>query len=204
MEVKEHFFPRGKFVVQNGTLIRFWEDWWIGREPLMKQFPELYNIVRQKHQTVASVMSTLPLNISFRRALVGGKLKRWFDLVALVMNVNLGEAADRWEWNLGKHHMFSVKSMYNDLMQSGKTPENCALWKLRLPLKVKIFLWYIQKGVTLTKDSLLKRDWRGEETCCFCSCKETIQHLFFDCHLEKFVRNFVLVVSGLEPPSSVA
>ena len=58
----------------------------------------------------------------------------------------------RWEWNLGKHHMFTVKSMYNDFMQAGKTPENCVLWKWRLPLKVKI---------TFTTDNLLKRKLEG-------------------------------------------
>ena len=30
MEVKDHFFPRGKFVVNNGRQIRFWEDLWVG------------------------------------------------------------------------------------------------------------------------------------------------------------------------------
>ena len=42
---------------------------------------ELYRIARKKHQTVASVLSSYPLNISFRRALVGGKARRWYDLV---------------------------------------------------------------------------------------------------------------------------
>jgi hypothetical protein len=69
------------------------------------------------------------LNISFRRALVGGKFRMWSDLVALVLNVNLVEAEDRWEWNLGKHHVFSVKSMYRDIMQEGKLPEHSVLWK---------------------------------------------------------------------------
>ena len=41
MEVKDHFFPRGKFLVKNGRQTRFWEDWWVGGEPLMNQFPEL-------------------------------------------------------------------------------------------------------------------------------------------------------------------
>ena len=77
----------------------------------MNQFPELYRIARKKHQTVADVLCTRPLNISFRRALVGGNFRLWIDLVSLVLNVNLVEAEDRWEWNLDKYHLFSVKSM---------------------------------------------------------------------------------------------
>ena len=109
MEVKEYFFPRGKFMVQNDKQVRFWEDWWVGRERLMNQFPILYRIVGQKNQPVANVLSSQPLNISYKRALVDEKARMWTDLVALVLNVNLVEADDKWEWNLGKNHMFTIK-----------------------------------------------------------------------------------------------
>jgi len=57
MEAKEFLLAQGKFVVRNGEQVRFWEDWWLGREPLMKQFPILYNIVKKKkNQTAASVL----------------------------------------------------------------------------------------------------------------------------------------------------
>jgi len=55
------------------------------------KFPELYRIARKKNQTMADVVSTRPLNISFRRSLVGGKLRMWIELVSLVLNVGLGE-----------------------------------------------------------------------------------------------------------------
>lgn len=77
------------------------------------------------------------------------------------------------------------------------------MWKLRIPLKVKIFLWYLRKGVTLTKDNLIKRHWKGDSTCCFCSCKETIRHLFFDCHVAKFVWNSVGLAFGIQAPTSI-
>jgi hypothetical protein len=72
VEVKEHLLERGKFLVKNGKNTRFWEDWWVGHEPLMKKFPALYQICRKKNQTVASVLKARPLNISFRRALWWG------------------------------------------------------------------------------------------------------------------------------------
>jgi hypothetical protein len=33
--------------------------------------------------------------------------------------------------------------------------------KAKLSFKIKIFLWYLKKGVTLTKDNLVKRHWNG-------------------------------------------
>ena len=75
--------------------------------------------------------------------------------------------------------------------------------KLKIPLKTKVFLWYLKKGVTLTKDNLVKRQWEGDSTCCFCRFKETIQHLFIDCHVARFVWKSVSMVFGVQPPTSV-
>jgi hypothetical protein len=71
MEIKKFVLARGRFQVQDGSQTRFWEDLWLGKEPLMVKYPTLYNIVRKKNVSVAQVLSTTPLNVSFRRALVG-------------------------------------------------------------------------------------------------------------------------------------
>jgi hypothetical protein len=39
--------------------------------------------------------------------------------------------------------------------------------------------------------------------CSFCSSKETIQHLFFDCVLARFIWRVVHVVTGLAPPNNI-
>jgi hypothetical protein len=46
MEVKKLVLERGRFQVQDGSQTRFWEDLWLVKEPLMKKYPTLYNIVR--------------------------------------------------------------------------------------------------------------------------------------------------------------
>jgi len=98
MNVKDYFWARGKFEVKNGEKVRFWEDCWTGQKPLMQQYPELYNINRKKNQTVASAFSSLPLNISFRRALVGEKLEMWIKLVSEIMQVGLENTKDQFVW----------------------------------------------------------------------------------------------------------
>jgi hypothetical protein len=47
------------------------------------------------------------------------------------------------------------------MIQSGVIPTKCLLWKIKVPLKIKIILWYLHKGVTLTEDNLAKINWRG-------------------------------------------
>ncbi len=89
--------------------------------------------------------------------------------------------------------------MYEDVV-----PRKDLIWKLRIPLKNKIFLWYLKKGVILTKDNLAKRNWKGSTKCCFCNHNETIQHLFFDCHVARFVWSILFITFGINPPNNVA
>jgi hypothetical protein len=51
------------------------------------------------------------------------------------------------------------------------------LWRLKLPLKIKFFLWYLGRGVILAKDNLAKRGWKGSSKCSFCNHNETICYL---------------------------
>jgi hypothetical protein len=37
------------------------------------------------------------------------------------------------------------------MINKGYVFHHKVLWKLKLPLKIKIFMWYILKGVVLTK-----------------------------------------------------
>ena len=72
--------------------------------------------------------------------------------------------------------VFSVNSMYKDLMENNSLPDSCISRQLKLPLKIRVFLWYL-KIVILTKNNLVKREWKGCAKCCFFS-KEQAIHLF--------------------------
>jgi hypothetical protein len=65
MKVKEDFLRFASFKLNNGTQIRFWEDKWICNTSFQDKYPSLYDIVRRKSVTVASVLSIIPLNVSF-------------------------------------------------------------------------------------------------------------------------------------------
>jgi hypothetical protein len=75
MKVKTEFLSLGKFDLGDRYQVRFWEDSWIRARPLKSLFPALYNIVRKKNTSVSSVMSTIPLNVAFRRSLTGVNLQ---------------------------------------------------------------------------------------------------------------------------------
>ncbi|WVZ53335.1 LOW QUALITY PROTEIN: hypothetical protein U9M48_004295 [Paspalum notatum var. saurae] len=158
MDVKQEFLSLGSFAIGDGTQVRFWEDTWCGNQPLKLQYPSLFNIVRKKGATVADVMSSVPLNISFRRGLYGERLNYWNELVGRVMNLALRVGRDKFIWGLNKTGVFTVRSMYKHLINNGIIVSQ-EIWKTKILLKTKIFMWYVKRGVLLTKDNLAKRNW---------------------------------------------
>ena len=72
--------------------------------------------MQQKNVTVANVLAHVPLHIGFRRVLTGDKWTTWLNLCQRLMMVQLNDELDRFVWNPTASGIFSVKSMYEDLM----------------------------------------------------------------------------------------
>uniref|UniRef100_A0A452XPP0 Reverse transcriptase zinc-binding domain-containing protein n=1 Tax=Aegilops tauschii subsp. strangulata TaxID=200361 RepID=A0A452XPP0_AEGTS len=100
MRVKDTFCHRVKFSVGDGSTVRFWEDTWLGDTPLALQYPSLYHIAQRKEEYVATVMQTVPLNIQFRRSLVGERWTSWLHLVRRLIEVHLSDEVDSFRWKL--------------------------------------------------------------------------------------------------------
>jgi len=203
MKVKLEFLRFGTFKVNNGSQVWFFEDKWLGNRALKDQYPGLYNIVREKFMTIAEVMASEQPNISWRRSLFGPKLVAWRELLSRLDHINLVDEDDEFRWNLGQSGHFSVKSHYQALIHSDTPNLHKRLWRIKAPLKLKVFLWYLRRGVILTKDNLAKRHWQNK-TCCFCHKSETIKHLFFECRLARMVWGLIHLAFGILRPSSVS
>jgi hypothetical protein len=80
--------------------------------------------------------------------------------VAQEANTRLSNMEDKFIWGLQRNVIFSVKSMYLALISDNRVRLDLIIWKLKLPLKIKK-LWYLKRGVVLTKDNLIRRTWRG-------------------------------------------
>ena len=74
---------------------------------------------------------------------------------------------------------------------------------MKIPLKIKVFTWYLRRGVILTKDNLVKRNWNGSMKCIFCPQPETIKHLFFECSFTRSIWSAIHIASNLYQPKSV-
>jgi hypothetical protein len=140
MKAKDNFLMHGSFRLNNGKQIRFWEDKWLGNYSFKYQYTSLYNIVRRKSDTVQSVLSTMPLIVSFRRFLTENNLMLWNNLVRRIMYMQLNDQKDVFIWNLHQHGQFTVHSLYLTLINNGTSHMNKQLWRLKVPLKIKIFM----------------------------------------------------------------
>lgn len=168
-------------------------------------YPALYNIVRYKDETIAKVLASSPPNVTFRRTLLGPRLALWNSLLQRLSTIQLFDGPDVFRWNLLESGKFSVGSMYKALIQpSIPVDNNKKIWKMKIPLKTKIFAWYLRRGVILTKDNLVKRNWHGCTKCVFCHHDETIKHLFFQCSFARTIWSLIQMASGIYPPTSVA
>jgi hypothetical protein len=151
-------------------------------------------------------MEDSPPNVTFRRDLLGQRLVSWNALVQRLTHIHLQDRHDEFRWNLHKNGKLSVASMYNALIQPDmpidKTIHN-KLWKLKIPLWLKVFEWYLRKGIVLTKDNLAKRNWHGSKKCVFCHDGESIKHLFFQYRFARFILSVIQVASTLFSPHSI-
>jgi hypothetical protein len=117
--------------------------------------------VQHKQILVATIMSHMPLNIGFRKALTGIIGSRWLHLVRRLMDVNLTTQQDVFVWKLTTSGLFTVESLYLDFMNDHTKFLRKYIWKIKVPLNITIFMWFLHQKVLLTKDNLAKRNWQG-------------------------------------------
>lgn len=91
-----------------------------------------------------------------------------------------------------------MKSFYLALKNCQVKFPKQTLWKLKLPMKIKVFLWLLLHRSILTKYNLPKRDWHGEKKCKFCAMDESIDHLFFSCPMARYVQRAELCSFNLK------
>jgi hypothetical protein len=133
-------------------------------------------------------MDSSPPNMSFITDLDRIRLHNWNALLQRLTFIQLSPGPDEFRWNLNENDKFSVDSMYGALIQYSQPVINKKkIWKLKIPLKTKIFAWYLHRGVILTKDNIAKRNCQGSKKCVFCHHDETIEHLFFQCEFARSI-----------------
>jgi hypothetical protein len=112
--------PTGKLIVSSCNFLQIW---------------------RRKSATVESVLSTVSLNVSFRRFLNDNNLVLRNDLIGRIMHIRLNDQNDVFFWNLHQHHSLYLALIYNGMANN----MHKQVWRKTVPLKIKIFMWYMKR-----------------------------------------------------------
>ena len=154
--------------------------------PLCIRAPILYDLYNEKFITVYQVLINNG-QLGFRRWLPPILFDLWLQIPNEVYSYNFDNIADEVSWKWSKSGKFSTKTVYNHLAGDDFGSNYKHIWKAKLPYKIKIFCWLVEKGAVLTKDNLVKRKWTGDPTCSFYQEPETIKHLFFQCSIANVI-----------------
>lgn len=65
-----------------------------------------------------------------------------------------------------------MKSMYRAIVAVPGLKELLEIWKIRLPLKIRVFLWQLVRGRLPSGIEVLKRSGPGDGTCPLCDAEE--------------------------------
>ena len=82
---------------------------------------------------------------------------------------------------------FTTKSLYSCLTNRGVLIKNSDnVWRVKLPLKIKVFLWQIDNNKLPTAHALKQRGWKGSSSCFLCG-KVGLHHIFIECSFARFI-----------------
>jgi hypothetical protein len=131
---------------------------------------------------------------------IGFRMERFIKFMPMVNDDN----PDKFVWKLTSTRLFNVKCMYLDLMNGHTRFLHKYLWELKITLKIKIFMWFLNKKMLVTKDNLAKQNWNGCKKSCFCDSVETVEHLLLSCPFAHIIRCMIYFTYNVPPPIYIA
>jgi hypothetical protein len=73
-----------------------------------------------------------------------------------------------------------------------------AVWKLKIPPGIQVFLWLFSQNKIMTRDNLRRRGMPKPLECSLCKEIESVKHLFFDCLISELLWDLVFEVFGIK------
>ncbi len=148
-------------------------------------FLSLYAVANLKHMFVNQWLRRFAAkdNLGFGPSLNFEEQQELGPMRNLIAGFMLSVDLDSISWRWSSNGRFSVSSAYNFLTFDGVDDSNIRhLWSLRIPLRIKLFLWLAGRNRLLTADLLARRGWQGPSICVLCGADvENLVHPLFRC-----------------------
>jgi len=110
------------------------------------------------------------------------EIEEWLEMRGKLEGVVLTEGADKVVWKLEKSGKFTTRSVYKFITFGGVIDlRMMEIWRAKISLKLKIFLWMAWHDRIQTAQQLKRRNWDGSKRCKYCGLEESADHLLFQC-----------------------
>ena len=183
------------FKVSNGNKVRFWEDRWDGENSLEVLFPSLFRLSTLNSQPISDFVDETRLQVEgstgwnfhfSSQNLLDREILQLQDLLQRLERRHLCTSIEgRRIWLADSSGIFSCKSVFAWFGRDNSIPVNYqakCIWKLSIPVKVKMFTWLLVLGKRNVHNNLQKRrpyHSLSPVWCFLCKKdKESIDHLF--------------------------
>lgn len=106
----------------------------------------------------------------------------WDEVLNCVKDVKLIANQDNVRRMLEQSGKYTTRSLYKHLLNPGAiyTPM-MQIWEAKIPLKVKNFMWLLNKDRIQAAEQLKKKNRKGSEKCKLCNQVGTPSHVIFSC-----------------------
>ncbi|KAJ3679687.1 hypothetical protein LUZ60_017698 [Juncus effusus] len=105
-------------------------------------------------------------------------------LLTILNSTTLSSASDNPKWRWTSDGLYSANSSYKFFFKTNrKSYWNAKVWKIKIPMKIRFFLWLLGLNRLPTQHNLVRKGWSSISTCTLCSggLMESTVHLFLHC-----------------------
>jgi hypothetical protein len=107
--------------------------------------------------------------LTFRRNFESHERVEWDELERELEGIEQSNEKDLVRWMLTPHGQFITSSLYRHWsFPKVRDVVMEELWELKLPLKVKNFMWFVHRNRLQTADNLGRKQWKDNKLCQFC------------------------------------
>ena len=177
--------------VGDGLSINVYRDRWIPKYPTNKTF---LSVRDDEEEVWVSSLINQDLHV-WRRDVIMARFTREEGEAICDIPLSRRQVLDSVFWKHSKDAIFPVKSAYkvarallkkDDWAEpssgSGVSRVWAALWKLRIPNKIKVFGWRACHDILPTRRNLKKKRVLADESCPFCGLfQESTIHVLWEC-----------------------
>ncbi|KAL7214682.1 hypothetical protein ACSBR1_026965 [Camellia fascicularis] len=166
-----------KWTIGDGTKVRIWKDWWCGDTTLDEAIPN------HESSNSATISTILNEEKEWDMDLISNQIPE--EAIPDILRIHPPQflnLIDKPCWKGSHNGGFTSAAAYDIIVGKDQHVGDWKwLWKLRIPQKLKGFLWVVLNGRLFTNDMRMRRGLTNDSNCISCNNMEDLNHVLRTC-----------------------